>query len=135
MSSGPTTALVVTPSPYNPPKGTMGSETTRARLMDLANITEKEQAQVLRESWDTQRSLLQAKTTKVFAHEGIIVDKIDLEDNRVQLDAAESIERMLGVIAPRADQKVTVVHKLELPAWAMADKADPITINIEGKVE
>jgi len=114
MSSPKSVAPVV----YNPPAGQMGAESQRTRLMDLAQIDEAEQVAALKEAWAKKRSLVNAHTVRYFAHEGQVCDQRTVQDNKVCLEASESLERMLGVIAPRAEQKVTVVHKLELPEWA-----------------
>lgn len=101
----------------------------RDRLLTRAGITEPEQVAAIKEAWDTKKALLKATQTKFFSHEGTVTDHRDVGDNRIQLDAAEAIDRFLGVVAPRADQKVEVVHRLELPSWALPDNA-PATAHI-----
>ena len=118
MSSPRKEALAV----YSPPAGTMGeSPDRRQHLMLQAGITEEEQVEAVKEAWQTKRSLLNARTTKVASHEGKITDTLMVEDNRSRLGAIESIERQLGVIAPRESQKVEVIHRLVLPDWALPD--------------
>lgn len=133
MSSPKSGVPVVTLPPYNPPPGQMGAGDTRSRLLDLAGIDEPEQVAALKEAWARKRELVNnATTTRYFSHEGVVTDQRYVADNKVRLDAAESLERVLGVIAPRAEQKVIVVHRLELPEWALPDSAKAQVIDVQG---
>jgi hypothetical protein len=90
-------------------------------LLQMAGITQELQAQAVRKAWDKKVELLEAQTTRHFAHEGRVKDSRVVADNRTQLDSAEALDQMIGVKAPKADQQVVVTHRLELPSWAMPD--------------
>lgn len=110
------------PSTCNGPAGSVappGDVDLRERLLNLAGIDEAERVRAVREAWETKRQLLGATRIQYFSREGVVTDQREVPDYRTRLEAASALDRMLGVIAPRPDQRVEVVHRLELPAWAL----------------
>jgi len=123
--------------PVSGPAGTVtGQESSglvdRAVLMADAGISPKVQAKAVRQAWDKKLELMEAKQAHYFAHQGEVVSERYSPDNRTQLAASESVDRMLGVVAPKAEQKVQITYKLELPDWARPDGGAPV-IDVEVK--
>jgi len=87
----------------------------RLRLLERAGITPVVMAHAVRRAWHTKARLLRAN--KAMGGRG----DVQVPDNTVRLDAAVAIERMAGVLAPRADQTVIITHRVELPAWCQPD--------------
>ncbi len=114
------------------PVGTVGRPalTVRDRILISAGITEEEQARAVRKAWDRKLALLDATRTQYVTFEGKVTDQRILEDNATRLQAAEAIDRLVGVIAPPSKQTVEVVHRLELPEWALPDENPVPTITI-----
>ena len=104
-------------------------------MLGLAGYNEPLLAELTRKSIEKKLELLEAKETKFFAFEGEVVDERTVADNRVQLEASKALDDILGVKAPPAKQTITVVHKVELPAWMMPDDQPPTTIEVSSTVE
>ena len=74
-------------------------------------------------------------TKKTYAsYEGEITDEREDPDYRTQLEASRALDDIIGIKAPPAKQTITVVHKVELPAWMLPDGQQPTTIEVEGSV-
>ena len=117
--------------------GAAGAPTVDPREMLLTNagLTPEIQAATVRRSFDKKVALLDAGTTKFFAHEGEVIDTREVGLPEVQLKAADSLDRMLGVNAPPSTRKVTVVHTLVWPEWyRRVDGEATTTITVEGEV-
>lgn len=74
----------------------------------------------LRQAARTHRRLLTAKTTKFFAHEGVVIDKRTVDDNDAQARAVELMYDVAGVKAPRQAAGSTA-------GFAVAIEIDPVT--------
>jgi hypothetical protein len=109
--------------------------TSRDILFINAGFNEEEQTALTRKVIDRVNDSLDATITRYFAHEGVVTDSRVTPDNKGRLEGADMACRLLGLAAPRAEQKVTVVYKLELPAWALPDNTEPQVIEVKGKVE
>lgn len=72
-------------------------------------------------------AMLEATETQHFAHQGEVTDSRTEPALRVQLEAARTLNDVLGLKAPPAKQTVTVVHTLELPDWMQPDQPIDIT--------
>lgn len=133
----------VTPNPLDRrppsrrPAGTVGATDTdtRGELLALAGITQEKQAEATKKAFEKKVELLEATSTKQFQFEGEVVEAPERKDNATQLAAAEALDRMLGVQAPPATRKVTVVHTLEWPEWfRLPEEEKVITLESEGKL-
>jgi|SRR6185295_4421977 len=118
--------------------GTLGAPEPNSREVLLANagFTEAKQTALTAKTIERVEEMLDATHTQFFAHEGQVGDQRTTVANESRLKAIEASYRLLGIAAPRSEQKVTVVYKLELPSWSQADSnTQPQVIEIEGKVE
>lgn len=107
----------------------------RSRLLGLAGYSEETLAELVQRSMKKKIQLLNAKKTEVASFQGKITDERTYRDNRIQLEAAKALDEVLGVKAPPARASVTVVHKLELPAWMCPDDAPNQVVDVTGTVE
>lgn len=123
------------PKPPNPKGYESGGDSPRERLLALAGLTEPALAEVAKQAFAKKVALLDATQTEHFSTRGKVHDQRVTPDYRLQLDAAKALDDVLGLKAPPARQTVTVLHKLELPEWMMADGEPAKTIEIEGTVE
>lgn len=107
------------------PAGSVGAPviSERDKLLERAGITPEQMAEAVRKAWDRKLELLRARKTQFFSFEGQVTDEREVVDNTTSLAAAESLDRFLGVVAPKATQKIEVIHRLELPEYALPDDA------------
>jgi hypothetical protein len=105
--------------------GSVGApvKSTRDNLLERAGITEEAQTEAVRKAWNRKLELLEARKTQFFSFEGRVTDQRDVADNALRLQAADCLDRFLGVVAPRSTQKIEVVHRLEYPEYALPDGA------------
>lgn len=80
-------------------------------------------------------ALLEATKTETAKYLGHITDERTYPDLRIQLEASKALDDILGIKAPPARQAVTVVHKIELPAWMCPDEDPPQIVDVTGQVE
>ena len=111
------------------PTGCTGSPTgegdsPRERLLIKAGYTEEALANLAALSMQKTAAMLEATETQHFAHQGTVTDERTQPALRVQLEAARTLQEVLGLKAPPAKQTVTVVHTLELPNWMQPDTID-----------
>ena len=126
-----------TPNPLAPrprvrrPAGSVGAPDTdpRAQLLERAGITAERQAEAVSKAFTKQVDLLEATTTKFFAHDGAVVDTREVSVPEVQLKAAESLHRLTGANAPPTSRTVEVVHRLEWPEWYRTED-EPLVIDV-----
>lgn len=71
---------------------------SRTLLLDAAGLTPNDLQRTVRR----HRKLLNAKTTKFFAHDGVVIDAREVNDNDAQARAVELFYDVFGVKAPRA---------------------------------
>ena len=105
-------------------------KSSRDRLLEAANFTPEEQAALTRKVIDRTTSLLDAEETKYFSFEGEVRDQRTGPDNGCRLAAVDASARLLGLSAPKANQKVEVVYRVELPEWALPDGVPAQVIDI-----
>jgi hypothetical protein len=103
-------------------------------LLGLAGFNEERLAKITQQSMEKKLELLSAKKVSYFAYEGEVQDQREDEDGRLQLEAAKALDEILGVKAPPAKQTITVVHKVELPAWMLPDGQSEKIIEVGGQV-
>ncbi len=117
--------------------GTLGQPLdSRERLFKEAGFTEAEQTALARKTIARVDEQLDATHIQHFAHEGQVTDQRTTVANEARLKAIDASYRLLGLAAPRSEQKVTVTYKLELPSWSQPDTVQvPQVVEIEGKVE
>lgn len=89
---------------------------TRQAMLEASGLT----ADDLRDAIRTHRRLLTAKTTKFFAHEGVVVDEREVDDNDAQKAAVDLLYDVVGLKAPRAPAQTA-------GAIAVAVEIDPAT--------
>ena len=107
------------------------SVSERDKLLAGAGITHEERVAAVRKAWDRKLELLHARKTQFFSFEGEVTDERQVIDNATSLAAAESLDRFLGVIAPKASQKVEVIHRLVFPEYATADGVESQVIDVK----
>ena len=121
-----------TPTPPTPPH----TDNERDTLLTGAGLTPSRKVALTQKTIDRLEAMLDAEETKFFAFQGQVGEVRRVPDHETRLKAVEASYRLLGIAAPKQDQKITVVYKLELPSWAQADtNTAPQVIEIEGKVE
>jgi hypothetical protein len=116
------------------PTGYGDNDDPRARLLGLAGYNEAVLADITKQSMEKKLALLSAKKVQYFAYEGEVGDERVDEDGRLQLEAAKALDEVIGVKAPPAKQTITVVHKVELPAWMLPDGQQETIIEVGGSV-
>jgi hypothetical protein len=104
-------------------------DSPRERLLIAAGYTEEKLASLAALSMAKTSQMLEATETQYYAHQGTVTDERTHPALRVQLEAARTIQEVLGLKAPPAKQTVTVVHRLELPEWMTPDET-PTTIDV-----
>lgn len=117
--------------------GTLGQPLdSRERLFKDAGLTEEEQARIARKTIERVDEMLDATHIQYFAHEGQVTDQRTTAANEARLKAIDASYRLLGLAAPRSEQKVTVVYKLELPSWSLPDSVEVgQVLEIKGTVD
>ncbi len=105
------------------------------RLLGLAGYADAALVELTQLSMEKKRQLLEATTTQYFSYRGRVEDQRTEPDLKIQLDAARLIDEIVGIKAPPARQQVTIVHKVELPAWMLPDGAEPTVIDVDGTTE
>lgn len=104
-----------------------GGDSPRERLLIAAGYTEEKLASLVALSMQKAEAMLEATETQHFAHQGTVMDSRTEPALRVQLEAARTLNDVLGLKAPPAKQTVTVVHTLELPDWMQPDPVIDVT--------
>lgn len=117
------------------PIGFGDTDDPRARLLGLAGYTEATLALAVQKSMEKKLQLLEATKTVTAQYMGKIADSIEVSDVKTQLAAAKALDEVLGVKAPPARQAVTIVHKIELPAWMCPDDQPNQVVDVTGTVE
>jgi hypothetical protein len=104
-------------------------------LLGLAGYNEAKLAEITKQSMEKKLALLSAKKVTYCTFEGEFGEesKVD-DDGRLQLEAAKALDEILGVKAPPAKQTITIVHKVELPAWMLPDGQSEKIIEVGGTV-
>jgi hypothetical protein len=71
---------------------------TRTAMLEAAGVVPADLVRTVRR----HRKLLNAKTTRFFAHDGVVTDAREVNDNDAQARAVELFYDVFGVKAPRA---------------------------------
>jgi hypothetical protein len=110
-------------------QGAGDQDDPRARLLALAGFDEDSLARIAKASIDKKLALLEATKKTYASFNGTIEDERSDPDTRTQLEASRALDEIIGIKSPPAKQTITVVHKVELPAWMLPD--DQLTRTIE----
>ena len=106
----------------------------RARLLAMAGFDEASLARIAKLSVDKKLALLESHKKSYFSFEGEVQDEREDPDYRTQLGASKALDEIIGIKSPPAKQTITVVHKVELPAWMLPDDQPTRTIEVESVV-
>ena len=104
-----------------------GGDSPRERLLTAAGYTEAQLASLAALAMQKTSQMLEATETQYYAHQGTVTDERTQPALRVQLEAARTLQEVLGLKAPPAKQTVTIVHTLELPEWMTPDAPIDVT--------
>jgi len=108
----------------------------REQLLEASGLTLDRQAGLLSKAVNVTENLLDAERAIVYVTEtrdaaGQLTRNEHIRmvaDNGARQRAAEHVTDLVGAKAPRADARVTVRVRLELPEWATADMRPVIDV-------
>lgn len=101
----------------------------RASLLEACGLSFEYQAKLLKKAVNRLNRKLDAKRTEIVSYQGVVTDRVELEDHAAQLRAAENVMDLLGAKPSKqagdAQGDVTVI--IQFPQACQPDQAIDVT--------